>query len=108
LASLFLQAAHRNAVALASVSSAMSSSGTKGHANDDAVGHNPGPTNTRLKIRHCLAFVGALLIFATVYLRYHYFIDIIAGVLLAFPCLLTTDRLFAIFRTVPSRSLTED
>jgi membrane-associated phospholipid phosphatase len=54
----------------------------------------------RLKIRHPLLVAGMLLIFATVYLRYHYVIDIIAGVLLAFLCLATSERLYARFGNI--------
>ena len=50
-----------------------------------------------LKVRHYVFCVGMLLIFATVYLRYHYFIDLVAGALLAFPCLLTSNRAYALF-----------
>ncbi len=45
----------------------------------------------RLRIRHWVIWVGGLLILGTVYLRYHYVIDIIAGALLAIPCLLTSN-----------------
>ena len=47
----------------------------------------------KLKIRQVVLFVGAMLIIATVYLRYHYLIDVVAGALLVFPCLLTSDRM---------------
>jgi membrane-associated phospholipid phosphatase len=40
---------------------------------------------------------GMLLIFATVYLRYHYFVDIVAGVLLALLCLLTANKIYTLF-----------
>jgi membrane-associated phospholipid phosphatase len=48
----------------------------------------------RVKIRPYILAIGILLIFATVYLRYHYVIDVIAGALLAIPCLLTAEKLF--------------
>jgi membrane-associated phospholipid phosphatase len=51
-----------------------------------------------LKIRHWLCLAGILLIFATVYLRYHYVIDLTAGALLAIPCLLTSNRMHALLR----------
>lgn len=47
-----------------------------------------------LKVRHYALFVGIPLLFATVYLRYHYAIDLIAGALLVFPCLLTSGRAY--------------
>ena len=51
----------------------------------------------RLRIRAWVYVVGALLMMATVYLRYHYLIDIFAGALLALPCLLTSNRMFRYF-----------
>jgi membrane-associated phospholipid phosphatase len=47
-----------------------------------------------LKVRPWILAIGILLIFATVYLRYHYVIDVIAGAVLAVPCLLTSKKLF--------------
>jgi membrane-associated phospholipid phosphatase len=47
-----------------------------------------------LKVRHWACGVGILLICATVYLRYHYAIDLIAGALLAFYCLLTSRKVY--------------
>jgi membrane-associated phospholipid phosphatase len=47
----------------------------------------------KLRIRPYILSIGILLIFATVYLRYHYLIDILAGALLAIPCLLTSKRI---------------
>ncbi len=44
----------------------------------------------RLKIRVWLLALGALLIFGSVYLRYHYVSDMVAGALLVPPCLLTS------------------
>jgi membrane-associated phospholipid phosphatase len=52
----------------------------------------------RLKVRGAVFLVGILLIFATVYLRYHYVVDIAAGSLLALICLLTAGKAHAIFR----------
>jgi membrane-associated phospholipid phosphatase len=51
----------------------------------------------RLRIRHLLLVAGLLLIFATVYLRYHYLIDVLAGIALALFCLATNGRLHAWF-----------
>jgi membrane-associated phospholipid phosphatase len=52
----------------------------------------------RLRVRYGILTAGVLLIFATVYLRYHYFIDVAAGVLLVFPCLLTADRIYSLLK----------
>ncbi len=43
----------------------------------------------RIPLRHFLAGSGALLILGAVYLRYHYVVDLAAGVLLAWICLAT-------------------
>lgn len=51
-----------------------------------------------LKIRYCLCIAGILLIIATVYLRYHYFVDVLAGAVLAIPCLLTSNRMFSLLK----------
>lgn len=51
----------------------------------------------RLRVRRPLLVAGLLLIFATVYLRYHYMIDIIVGALLALFCLTTLDNVYARF-----------
>ncbi len=51
----------------------------------------------RLRIRAWIFTVGSMLLVATVYLRYHYLIDIFAGLLLALPCLLTSSRMFRYF-----------
>ncbi|MBP1611080.1 MAG: superfamily protein [Acidobacteria bacterium] len=48
----------------------------------------------RLRVRHYILLLGALLIFATVYLRYHYLVDLVAGALLVLPCMLTSRRAF--------------
>jgi membrane-associated phospholipid phosphatase len=47
----------------------------------------------KLKIRYGTLVTGILLILATVYLRYHYLVDTVAGALLTFPCLLTSERI---------------
>ena len=52
----------------------------------------------KLKIRYYVFCAGMLLILATVYLRYHYLIDLVAGAFLVFPCLLTANRIYAVFR----------
>jgi len=51
----------------------------------------------RLKVRGYAFVIGMLLIFATVYLRYHYLVDILAGALLAPVCLLTANRVYTLF-----------
>jgi len=52
----------------------------------------------KLRIRYYVFCAGMLLILATVYLRYHYLIDLVAGAFLVFPCLLTANRIYAVFR----------
>ena len=47
----------------------------------------------KLIVRYAILGAGILLIFATVYLRYHYFVDLLAGALLAFFCLRTASGL---------------
>jgi membrane-associated phospholipid phosphatase len=51
----------------------------------------------RLRVRYGILVIGILLIFATVYQRYHYFIDIVAGALLVLPCLLTAGKIYTLF-----------
>ena len=51
-----------------------------------------------MKIRHYICVAGILLIIATVYLRYHYFIDVLAGAALAIPCLMTSNKAHALFK----------
>jgi membrane-associated phospholipid phosphatase len=51
----------------------------------------------RLQVRYGILVAGMLLICATVYLRYHYFVDIVVGALLAILCLLTASRIHALF-----------
>lgn len=48
----------------------------------------------RLKTRHFIAAVGTLLIISTVYLRYHYVIDVIAGVFLMLVTIWSGPRLY--------------
>jgi membrane-associated phospholipid phosphatase len=52
----------------------------------------------RLKARWFLVITGTLLIAATVYQRYHYVIDLIAGALFFVVCLLTAPRVFSFVR----------
>ncbi len=47
----------------------------------------------RLAVRWGVTGIGVLLVFSTLYLRYHYAIDVIAGIGLATLCLATTDAL---------------
>jgi membrane-associated phospholipid phosphatase len=47
-----------------------------------------------LKTRACVLVMGMLLIIATVYLRYHYVIDVIAGIPLALLCLKTSRKIY--------------
>ncbi len=51
----------------------------------------------RIRSRFLLLVLGVLLLMATVYLRYHYVIDVLAGAVLAVLCLSTTDRLYRFF-----------
>jgi membrane-associated phospholipid phosphatase len=52
----------------------------------------------RLKVRHYIMGTGMLLIIATVYLRYHYVVDVIAGVLLALSCLKSSNNIHIRFK----------
>jgi membrane-associated phospholipid phosphatase len=52
----------------------------------------------KLKVGPCILVAGILLIIATVYLRYHYLVDLLAGALLALLCMATSRKLFEIFR----------
>lgn len=56
----------------------------------------------RLRIRHAVLGMGTLLIFATVYLRYHYVVDVAAGAILVIPCLLTSTWVNGFFRNPSS------
>jgi membrane-associated phospholipid phosphatase len=47
----------------------------------------------KLRIRSFVLVLGFLLILATVYLRYHYLIDVLAGIVLACLCLLTHRKI---------------
>jgi membrane-associated phospholipid phosphatase len=61
----------------------------------------------KLRVRWGILVTGMLLIFATVYLRYHYFIDIVAGVLLALLCVLTADKIYALLKNGKSEPHSE-
>jgi membrane-associated phospholipid phosphatase len=50
-----------------------------------------------LKVRRYLLVLGLLLIIGTVYLRYHYVVDLLAGALLGVFCLLTANRIYKSF-----------
>jgi membrane-associated phospholipid phosphatase len=51
----------------------------------------------RLRVRGFLLVLGILLVIGTVYLRYHYVVDLLAGVILAVLCLLTATRIYSLF-----------
>lgn len=52
----------------------------------------------RLKVRHTVFVAGLMLIFATVYQRYHYVVDVLAGAALALLCIATANGLYENFR----------
>lgn len=52
----------------------------------------------RLKSRYVMLVIGALLIIATVYQRYHYVVDLVAGVIFAVVCLYTAPRVYQYLR----------
>jgi membrane-associated phospholipid phosphatase len=54
-----------------------------------------------LKIRYFILGTGMLLILATVYLRYHYLIDVVTGVVVALLCLFTCKWIYALFGDEP-------
>ena len=56
-------------------------------------------TRFRVRTRYLIYVTGALLIVATVYQRYHYVIDLIAGALFMGFCLWTSPKLYAFFRS---------
>ena len=51
----------------------------------------------KLKVRRFLLILGILLITGTVYLRYHYVVDLLAGAMLGIFCLLTANRIYRLF-----------
>jgi membrane-associated phospholipid phosphatase len=52
----------------------------------------------RLRVRHFVLVTGVLIIVAAVYQRYHYVVDVIAGVLFAAVCLLTCGTVYRFIR----------
>jgi membrane-associated phospholipid phosphatase len=60
----------------------------------------------KLKCRNFILVSGVLLILATVYLRYHYVVDLIAGTLLAIFCIYTADGLRKWIKSVPRNTKT--
>jgi membrane-associated phospholipid phosphatase len=52
----------------------------------------------KLKVRTAMLVLGILLIIATVYLRYHYVVDLLAGALLAVLCLRTANKVDGVFK----------
>ncbi len=53
----------------------------------------------RIRTRYVIYVTGALLIVATVYQRYHYVIDLVAGVLFMLFCVWTAPKLYTFFRS---------
>ena len=53
----------------------------------------------RVRVRYLILIVGLLVVIAAVYQRYHYVIDIVAGVLFAILCLLTCRAVYGFIRT---------
>lgn len=51
-------------------------------------------TKFRVRLRHLIYVIGVLLIIATVYQRYHYVIDLVAGVLFMLLCVRTSPSLY--------------
>lgn len=64
-------------------------------------------TTCKAKTRYFIYVIGALLIVATVYQRYHYVVDLVAGSLFAAVCVLTSRSLYFLvkhrFQTLESR-----
>ena len=52
----------------------------------------------RLRVRHFVLVTGVLIIVAAVYQRYHYVVDVIAGVLFAAACLVTCGIVYRLIR----------
>jgi membrane-associated phospholipid phosphatase len=50
----------------------------------------------KLRVRWYAFGTGVLLILATVYLRYHYLVDVVAGAFLTLPCLATSKKMHAL------------
>ena len=53
----------------------------------------------KVKCRHIIALTGVLLIISTVYLRYHYVVDIIGGIIFVWPTLWLAPKLFRRWET---------
>jgi membrane-associated phospholipid phosphatase len=53
----------------------------------------------RSKLRWVFLVMGLSLIFATVYLRYHYVVDVLAGIILAFVALGLESLIYSILRS---------
>jgi membrane-associated phospholipid phosphatase len=47
-----------------------------------------------LALRYYVVIIGILLLFSTVYLRYHYVVDVLAGALLVIPCLCSSKTIY--------------
>jgi membrane-associated phospholipid phosphatase len=64
-------------------------------------------TRYRLRVRHIIAVTGVLLIVATVYQRYHYVVDLVAGATFMIFCVNTAPTLYMAikgrFQTIESR-----
>lgn len=58
----------------------------------------------RLRSRYILDVLGALLIISTIYLRYHYVVDVVAGVLFAVMTLWSSPRLFTWWEEIRTRA----
>jgi membrane-associated phospholipid phosphatase len=56
----------------------------------------------RAAVRVPLLVIGTMLIAATVYLRYHYVVDLLAGVLFMAACLLTARPLHRFLDRIPA------
>ena len=61
----------------------------------------------KLRCRNFILVSGVLLIIATVYLRYHYVVDLMAGILLAIFCIYTADGLRKWIKAIPRNSNTQ-
>jgi membrane-associated phospholipid phosphatase len=52
----------------------------------------------KTRVRTSTLVLGVLLIIATVYLRYHYVVDLLAGAFLAVVCLWTANKVYGVFK----------
>jgi len=57
----------------------------------------------KAKARWVVLFIGSGLIFSTVYLRYHYFIDLVAGALVALLALYTAEPVIKFLQRMKSK-----